>query len=34
VPRPSSGLDILEERYALGEIKRDEFLQKKQEMSG
>ena len=34
VPRRSSGLDILEERYARGEIKRDEFLQKKQEISG
>ncbi len=34
VPRRSSGLDILEERYARGEINRDEFLQKKQEISG
>lgn len=32
--RRSSGLDILEERYARGEINRDEFLQKKQEISG
>ena len=30
----SSGLDILEERFARGEINRDEFLQKKQEISG
>ena len=34
LPRRSSGLDILEERYARGEINRDEFLQKKQEISG
>ena len=33
-PRRSSGLDILEERYARGEINRDEYLQKKQEISG
>lgn len=33
-PHRSSGLDILEERYARGEINRDEFLQKKQEISG
>ena len=33
-PRRSSGLDILEERYARGEINREEFLQKKQEISG
>jgi putative membrane protein len=32
--RRSSGLDILEERYARGEINREEFLQKKQEISG
>jgi putative membrane protein len=34
LPRRSSGLDILEERYARGEINRDEYLQKKQEISG
>ena len=34
LPRRSSGLEILEERYARGEINRDEFLQKKQEISG
>jgi len=34
LPRRSSGLDILEERYARGEINREEFLQKKQEISG
>ena len=34
MPRRSSGLDILEERYARGEIERDEYLQKKQEISG
>lgn len=33
LPRRSSGLDILKERYARGEINRDEYLQKKQEIS-
>lgn len=33
-PRHSAGLDILEERYARGEINREEFMQKKQEISG
>jgi putative membrane protein len=28
----STGLDILEERYARGEIQRDEYLQKKQDL--
>ena len=30
----SSGLVILEERYARGEIQRNEFLQRKKEISG
>lgn len=28
MPRRSAGLDVLEERYARGEIKRDEYLEK------
>lgn len=32
--RRSAGLAILEERYARGEIGRDEYLQKKQDMTG
>jgi putative membrane protein len=32
VPRRSAGLDVLEERYARGEINRDEFLQKKRDI--
>ena len=32
--RRSPGLDVLEERYARGEINRDEYLQKKQDISG
>jgi putative membrane protein len=31
-PRRSSGLDTLEERYARGEINRDEYLQKKNDL--
>jgi putative membrane protein len=31
-PRRSSGLDVLEERYARGEINRDEYLQKKRDL--
>ena len=31
---PSRSLDILEERYAKGEIQRDEYLQKKQDLIG
>lgn len=33
-PRRSSGLDVLEERYARGEINRDEYLQKKGDIDG
>jgi putative membrane protein len=33
VRRPR-GLEALEERYARGEIKRDEFLEKKQDLLG
>jgi putative membrane protein len=33
-PRRSAGLDVLEERYARGEINRDEYLQKKKDISG
>jgi putative membrane protein len=32
--RRSAGLAILEERYARGEINRDEYLQKKQDILG
>jgi putative membrane protein len=33
-PRRSPGLDVLEERYARGEIGRDEYLQKKADLGG
>jgi len=33
-PRRSAGLDVLEERYARGEINRDEYLQKKKDITG
>lgn len=33
-PRRSPGLDVLEERYARGEVDREEFLQKKRDMGG
>ncbi len=32
--RRSAGLDVLEERYARGEIGRDEYLQKKKDITG
>ncbi len=32
--RRSSGLDVLEERYARDEINRDEFLEKKKDLIG
>lgn len=32
--RRSAGLDVLEERYARGEINRDEYLQKKKDILG
>jgi putative membrane protein len=31
-PRRSSALDVLEERYARGEINRDEYLEKKRDL--
>lgn len=31
---PSAGVDVLEQRYARGEINRDEYLQKKQDIAG
>lgn len=33
-PRRTGGLDILEERFARGEIDRDEYLQKKRDLTG
>ena len=32
--RRSAGLEVLEERYARGEIGRDEYLQKKKDIAG
>lgn len=32
--RRSHGLDVLEERYARGEINRDEYLEKKRDIAG
>jgi uncharacterized membrane protein len=32
--RQSSGFDVLEERYARGEINREEYLEKKRDISG
>jgi len=32
--RRSTGLDVLEERYARGEINREEYLQKKRDIAG
>ena len=34
VERRSAGLEVLEERYARGEINREEYLQKKQDIVG
>ena len=34
IERGPTALDILEERYARGEIDRDEYLQKKRDLSG
>ena len=33
LPR-SAGLDVLEERYARGDINRDEYMQKKKDIEG
>jgi putative membrane protein len=32
--RRTAGLDVLEERYARGDINRDEYLQKKKDIEG
>jgi putative membrane protein len=32
--RPSAGLDVLDQRYARGEINRDEYLQKRADVRG
>jgi putative membrane protein len=34
LPHRSAGLEVLEERYARGEINRDEYLQKKKDIGG
>lgn len=34
IERRSSALDVLEERYARGEINRDEYLEKKRDITG
>ena len=34
VERRSSALDLVEERYARGEINRDEYLEKKRDITG
>jgi putative membrane protein len=33
-PRRSEGLDVLEQRYARGEISREEYLEKKRDIMG
>lgn len=33
LPRRRAGLDVLEERYARGEINRDEYLEKKRDLT-
>ena len=33
-PRRSAALDLLEQRYAKGEIGRDEYLEKKRDLEG
>lgn len=33
-PRRSAALDVLEERYARGEIDKEEFLQRKKDLTG
>jgi putative membrane protein len=34
LPHRSAGLDVLEERYARGEMKREEYLEKKKDILG